>query len=163
MRHYFKRHQPKATPKDGLLLGLGVAAALAVIGLLGSYGHMLPLMAAFGPSLFLILSAPSNPLSQPINVVGGHAVATLIGLGLRMVWPNEWWAIALAVGLAVFVMGALRVSHPPAFADPIVIFLTDPGLSFFVSPVLLGSITCVILGLIYHRLKKHTYPLRLER
>ena len=40
------------------------------------------LMAPFGASCVLLFAVPNSPLSQPANVIGGHAVATLAGLAL---------------------------------------------------------------------------------
>jgi CBS-domain-containing membrane protein len=117
-------------------------------------------MAPFGASCVLLFSVANSPLSQPINVVGGHVLSTTLALALRVVLPNEWWAVALAVGLAVALMAALRVTHPPAGADPLVIFAADPGFGYLISPVLLGSLSLVLIAKLFHHATGTDYPLK---
>lgn len=92
------------------------------------------------------------------NVIGGHVVATLVGLLLRLIFPNEWWAVAIAVGLAIGMMAALRITHPPAGADPLVVFSTDPGFGFLLFPVLTGAIALVCVATAFHKLTRTAYP-----
>jgi len=87
-------------------------------------------MAPFGATCVLLFSTPSSPLSQLANVIGGHFVSTAIGLLLQNFLPAEWWSLGLAVGLAIAAMAALRVTHPPARADPLVVFFDNPGWSY---------------------------------
>ncbi|MBF0093296.1 MAG: HPP family protein [Alphaproteobacteria bacterium] len=118
------------------------------------------LIAPFGASCVLLFGFPETPLSQPVNTIFGHMVATAIALGLRTVLPGEWWAIGIAVGLTILVMAALRISHPPAGADPVVVFLTDPGFGFLVTPVLVGAVTLATIAVLFHRLPPRAqYPL----
>ena len=115
-------------------------------------------MAPFGASCVLLFSVSGSPLSQPANVIGGHVVATLVGLVLRLLLPNEWWAAALAVGLAIALMAALRVTHPPAGADPLVVFATDPSFGFLVLPVLSGAVVLVSVATLFHKSSGTVYP-----
>ncbi len=89
MRRFFFRHQPPVHISRGLIAGIGGLVAIAAIGALTNLvGHPL-LMAPFGASCVLIFSVAASPLSQPANVVGGHFVATLVGLVLRTVSPTN--------------------------------------------------------------------------
>jgi CBS-domain-containing membrane protein len=160
MRHYFARSQPPGGFRNVSLAGAGGAVAIAVLGSLTYYtGHPL-LMAPFGASCVLLFSVPNSPLSQPVNVVCGHLLATFVGLLLRQYLPDPWWAAALAVGLAISLMAAFRVTHPPAGADPIVVFATHPGMEFLVLPVLIGSVALVVIASLFHAGAGTTYPLR---
>jgi CBS-domain-containing membrane protein len=141
------------------MAGTGGLVAIATLGALTNLAGHPMLMAPFGASCVLIFSVAASPLSQPANVVGGHFIATLVGLLLRMVFPNEWWAVAIAVGAAIALMAALRVTHPPAGADPLVVFATDPGFEFLLFPVLTGSLVLVAVGALFHRFAKVEYPL----
>lgn len=51
------------------------------------------------------------------------SISTVIGMLLHVFLPAHWWSLGLAVGLAIAVMAALRVTHPPAGADPLVVSL----------------------------------------
>ena len=160
MRRFISIHQPRSDLRKVLLAGLGGAAAIALLGFLSQKSGHPWLMAPFGASCVLLFSASSSPFSQPVNVVGGHFVATLIGLILRLYLPNDWWAVAIAVGLAISVMAALRITHPPAGADPIVVFLSSPGFDFLFMPVLVGSLGLVLVATLFHLGTGTAYPMR---
>ncbi|RDL50865.1 hypothetical protein BLJAPNOD_01991 [Ensifer sp. M14] len=160
MRHFFSRHQPPIHIGRGLVAGIGGLVAIAAVGALTNIVGEPLLMAPFGASCVLIFSVAGSPLSQPANVVGGHFVATLVGLVMRAIFPNEWWAVGLAVGAAIALMAALRITHPPAGANPLVVFASDPGFEFLLFPVLTGSLILVAVGTLFHRFGKVEYPLQ---
>jgi CBS-domain-containing membrane protein len=159
MRAFFLRHQPSPSFRHIVLAGLGGLITIAIVGALSSYAGTPLLMAPFGASCVLLYSVHASPLSQPLNVVAGHFVSTAIGLALRQVLPNEWWAVALAVGLAIAMMSALRITHPPAGADPLVVFAADPGWHYLFFPVLSGAVALVLIASLYHRASGTAYPM----
>lgn len=154
----FHRAQPQPTPGKMLAASLGGMIAIGVLGAITAYSSTPLIMAPFGASCVLLFSVPNSPLSQPANVIGGHVVATLVGLLLRLIFPNEWWAVAIAVGVAIGMMAALRITHPPAGADPLVVFSTDPGFGFLLFPVLTGAIALVCVATAFHKLTRTAYP-----
>ena len=154
------RHQLPPGIKMALLAGVGGFFAILSLYQLGSWLGNPLLMAPFGASCVLIFALPQSPLSQPVNVIGGHLVSTAIGLLLHMFLPVAGWSLGLAVGLAITIMMALRVTHPPAGADPLVMFFDNPGWSYLGLPVCTGSVVLVLIGMVYHRIGRcHTYPL----
>jgi CBS-domain-containing membrane protein len=159
LRAFLIRHQPPTGNRRAALAGLGAGIALLVIGSLGAITGQPLVMAPFGASAVLLFAVPGSPLSQPANVVGGHVVATAIALLFRFVLPGEWWVAAIAVGTVVGVLAALRLTHPPAGADPLVVFASDPGLSFLALPVLVGAALLVLIATAFHRFSGSTYPL----
>ncbi|MBQ0719289.1 MAG: HPP family protein [Gammaproteobacteria bacterium] len=143
-----------------LLAGTGGFIAILCLYQLGSWLGNPLLMAPFGASCVLIFSLPQSPLSQPANVIGGHLVSTAIGLFLHMYLPTTGWSLGLAVGLAIAAMMALRLTHPPAGADPLVVFIDNPGWSYLGLPVCAGSVLLVLIGMLYHAMgRSHRYPL----
>lgn len=150
---------PRPSLKMIVAAGLGGFLAVACLALLSEQASFALLMAPFGASCVLLFAAPQAPLSQPINVIGGHLLATLIGLLLQTQLPDTWWALALAVGLAIAAMVALRLTHPPAGADPLVIFAAHPGFDFLLFPVLSGTVLLVIIAIAFHRLSGTRYPM----
>lgn len=143
--------------------GLGAALGMAAVGLFGELSDAPFLIAPFGASCVLLFSVPQSPLAQPMNVIGGHLVASALAIGLRGFLPPDWWAIALAVGAAIAVMAMLRITHPPAGADPVVIFLTDPGWSFLLVPILPGCLVLIGIATLVHMIPPKTiYPLVLQ-
>ena len=158
LKSFFHRHQPLVSQRHAALAGLGGALAIAVVGSLTALSGWSLIMAPFGASCVLLFSVPDSPLSQPMNVIGGHAIATLIGLLLAMVLPDVWWTGALGVGIAISAMAVLRVTHPPAGADPLVVLALQPGWSFLILPVVLGAVALVGVAVAYHRLSGKIYP-----
>lgn len=158
MRHYFTRHQAATPARLWLAAAFGSFVAIAAAGLLSTYAHAPVLMAPFGASAVLLFSMPDSPLSQPINVIGGYAVTTLLALALQLVLPDGWWTVALSVAAAVGVMAALRLTHPPAGAVPLIVFGTHPDFSFLLTPVLAGSAILVATAIAFHRMAGRRYP-----
>ena len=155
---FFYRHQPKATLRTAVLAGVGAMIGMGVLALASTFTPWALLMAPFGASCVLLFAVPESPLSQPMNVVGGHVLATLVSLGTLAVLPHSWWAVAVAVGLSIGLMVVLRVTHPPAGADCVVVFMTQAGWSFVFVPVLTGSVVLVAIAYAYHRTSGTAYP-----
>ncbi|RLP79939.1 HPP family protein [Xanthobacter tagetidis] len=139
----------------GGMLGMGLVAGLA------AFTELPFLIAPFGASAVLLFAHPATPLAQPANVVGGYALAAMVGLVLTLLFPAAVWAAALGVGLAIALMLAFRVSHPPAGAVPILMVLS-PGDPMALSGVVVtGSLALVALAILYHRVPpRHDYPRR---
>lgn len=149
---YVRRHQPGTDLMTISKAGVGGAIAIAIVALLSESSGVVWLMAPFGATCVLLFSVPTSPLSQPANVVGGHFVSTLIGLGVLAVLPVTWWSMALGVGLAIAVMAAMRITHPPAGADPLVVMVAGAGFDFLLFPTLTGSVALVLVAALIHRL-----------
>jgi CBS-domain-containing membrane protein len=67
--------------------------------------------------------------------------------------------MALSVGLAISLMILTRTTHPPAGADPLVVFMAGSGWSFLLTPVLAGSVIIVLVALLVNNLDKNRhYP-----
>jgi CBS-domain-containing membrane protein len=61
--------------------------------------------------------------------------------------------------LAIAVMAALRITHPPAGADPLVTAASDAGLDFLLFPMLFGSLALVLAAALHHRVPPRiVYP-----
>jgi len=162
-RRFLIRRQPAEPILKAIKAGVGGAIAIAALVLLGYVSDSPLLMAPFGASCVLLFSLPKSPLSQPINVIGGHLVSMAIGLALHTFLPFDWWSVALAVGLAITAMAILRVTHPPAGADPLVVFFSSPGWEYLIFPVAIGSVILVITAWTFHKLPPQTsYPLPIE-
>ncbi|MDX2506612.1 MAG: HPP family protein [Gammaproteobacteria bacterium] len=151
LQHFFARQQPRQSNSLIIKSGFGGLTGIALLGLLSQSTDSLWLMAPFGATCVLLFSVPASPLSQPANVIAGHLLSTSIGLALHTFLPMSWWAIGLAVGLAIAAMAVLRISHPPAGADPLVVFLESPGWDYLGFPVLSGSIILVLVAWLVHR------------
>ena len=163
VRRLFSRQQPAVTNIQVIKAGVGGALAIATLVLLGYITDSPFLMAPFGATCVLLFTLPNSPLSQPINVIAGHIISITVGITLNYFLPFDWWSIGLAVGLSISVMAALRVTHPPAGADPIVAFISSPGWEYILFPVAVGSMVLVITAWAFHKLPPTTlYPIPTE-
>ena len=67
--------------------------------------------------------------------------------------------IGMAVGISVMLMIALKITHPPAGGNPIVVMIGGVSFQFLIFPVMVGAITIIIGGIIYNSLiLKRKYP-----
>jgi CBS-domain-containing membrane protein len=158
MRHFTFRHQPPSPLRTAILGGLGAMLAVAAIGLTQDVAGLTMLFAPLGASCVLVFGVPASPLSQPVNVVLGHALAGVIGVGAHLALPDSVWIAAVAVGLAITGMAVFRVTHPPAGATALVSYASAQSAAFLAFPILSGAVALVLLGAAYHRLTGTTYP-----
>ena len=156
-----------------LLGGIGAGVTIGILAyitfqspLAGSiYG--LWLAASFGSSVVVVFGYPENEFAQPKNVLFGHLLCTLIGIIFVTIFEISqdrtifFLAIGLAVGIAVMLMMALKITHPPAGGNTIVVMLTQDSFQFLIFPILVGAVTIIIGGIIYNRyILKKKYPLK---
>jgi CBS-domain-containing membrane protein len=142
-----------------LLGGLGGCVAIGALALLGGSLDKTLLLGSFGASCVLLFGYPEAPFAQPVNVIGGHVICTLIGLAaLHWIGPQPW-VLALAVGVAISAMMATRTVHPPAGSNPVIVFLGHSGWNLFFFPVLTGALILVLIAWVYNNaVRKTPYP-----
>lgn len=144
-------------------------AAGAALGILltALLGHLFPshatgsiwLVAPIGASAVLVFGLPASPLAQPWAVVGGNTVSALVGIVCVLAFGSSPWVAALAVGLGIAAMFALRCLHPPGGASALLVVLTgvhDP--SFALMPVLANSLLLVAVGIAFNNATGRRYP-----
>lgn len=160
MKRFLRRHQPPPCRGCWLKAGAGAALALTFVAWLGEHSGAALLIAPFGATCVLLFAHPDSPLSQPANVIGGHLLATAVALIMDPLMADTPFAIAAAVGVAIALMLLLRLTHPPAGADPLLVMTLHPGWDFLVTPVLAGAVVLVALAFLIHRLPPaRAYPL----
>ena len=72
---------------------------------------------------------------------------------------DQFLQIAIAVGLGIFVMIILGVTHPPAGGNPIVVIVGAYSYDFLLNPIIFGSIIIIIYAIILNRfILKKNYP-----
>jgi len=65
---------------EGAVAGLGVAIAIGTMQWLSLASHYPPAIIPFATSIALVIGSPDAEPAQPRALVGGHVVATLVGL-----------------------------------------------------------------------------------
>jgi len=162
---FFARHEPRKDWRVHAKSAAATAVSVTVIGGLSALTGLPLLLAPLGPTALLIFGQPEAPGAQPINILAGYFIGTIIAVAATMVVPEPWWLAALGVGLTMLVMLALRVTHPPAAAIPLLTYTgpVDPPTLFGV--LLAACCVLVVLGVILHRLpprQRYPLPLRTE-
>jgi CBS-domain-containing membrane protein len=150
---------PQPAVRAILLGGLGGFLAIGALALLSSNLNVMLLLGSFGASCVLVFGFPDAPFAQPVNVIAGHVICTVIGLtALHFIGPQPW-ALALAVGCSIAAMMATRTVHPPAGSNPVIVFLGHAGWGFLLFPVLSGALLLVLIGWLYNNaVRKTPYP-----
>jgi CBS-domain-containing membrane protein len=134
-----------------ILAGLGAALAIGAMEGFSLAMHYPLAVIPFATSIVVVISMPSAAPSRPRALVGGHLIATLVGLVVVKVTGASGWAAALAVGLATFAMIMTDTLHPPAGIDPLVVVLNDLSWSFLFAPVLAGAFLLLAFAWFWHR------------
>ncbi|MGG4603419.1 HPP family protein [Paenalcaligenes sp. Me131] len=160
MRRLLSSNAPPAPPLKFIFISsVGAAIAIALTGWLSVLSGTPWLMAPFGASCVLAFGVPDSPLAQPRAIVGGHLVATAVGLLVLLLVGDGWLAAALSVGLALAAMQITRTVHAPAGADPLIVIAAHTPISYLISPVLLGSLAIVLIAYVVNNARSTgSYP-----
>ncbi len=150
---------PKPLVKTVILAGLGGFLAIALVSALAHVLSVALVLGSFGASCVLVFGYPDLPFSQPRNVVLGHTLSSLVGLTFLSVFGPQWWAVSLAVGVAIMLMMLTRTVHPPAGSNPVIVFLAHATWGFLAFPTLVGALIVVAVALVYNNaIRSARYP-----
>tara|TARA_B100001057_G_scaffold451081_1_gene493723 strand:+ start:669 stop:1139 length:471 start_codon:yes stop_codon:yes gene_type:complete len=140
----------------------GVFAAL-IIGILSylsfetSTGFWL--MFSFGSTTLIVLVFYESEFAQPINIFFGHLLSIIIGVLFNKFVGMSFVSLGLSVGLATTLMMYFKIIHPPAAANPLIAMFADVSLDYILFPVIVGSVSIILLSLIFNRIiLKRNYP-----
>ena len=147
--------------KQSVLAGIFSIITIGILTILTyktSYGVFL--IASFGSTMVLLYGYPESPFAQPKNIILGHFLTALIGvIFLNFVPLPIFLNIPVAVGFGVMFMILLKVTHPPAGGNPIIVIIGSVSFDYLLTPVLIGSIIVVMFGVIINKfLFKKEYP-----
>ena len=117
------------------------------------------LIASFGSSMVLLFGYPESPFAQPKNIFFGHLVSVLVGIIFNETIGFSFYSLGLSVGIAVTLMIYLKVMHPPAASNPLVVLFTDVSFEFILFPVIFGAIAIIIMSVFINKVVlKRKYP-----
>lgn len=109
-------------------------------------------ISAMGATAFIVFAMPNDVSAQTRNVIGGHLVGLLSGTIFYFAALPYFIEYPLAVGIAVFIMVALDVEHPPSAGTALAVVINDVyPLDVFVA-VMIGA---VILSQCHYCLRNH--------
>ncbi len=138
---------------------LGATLGIACLAYLSSAAGIAFLLPPFGATCFIAFVIPDSAFARPRNIIGGHLCSSAIGL-LYFYWVGPGpLSYALATGCALAAMQLLRIQHPPAAANPLLILLQNTvTFDFLLMPVLSGSIVLALFAKLFHKtIAAHRY------
>jgi CBS-domain-containing membrane protein len=135
----------------GAVAGVGAAIAIGAMELFSRASHYPLVIIPFATSIVLVIGSPEAEPAQPRALIGGHIVATLIGLAVLHVTGPSAWAAAAAVGLAILAMYVTGTFHPPAGINPLLVVTNNLPWSFLFAPVLVGALLLTAFACVWHR------------
>ena len=149
--------------KQSFLAGIFSIITIGILTILTyktEYGIFL--LASFGSSMVLLYGYPESPFAQPKNVFFGHLITSSVGIFFLQFVPLPIYIIIpIAVGFGVGLMILLKVTHPPAGGNPIIIIIGSVSLDYLLSPVISGSVIIIIFAIIINRfILKKSYPIQ---
>jgi CBS-domain-containing membrane protein len=135
----------------GAVAGLGAAIAIGIMEWFSLASHYPLFFIPFATSIVLVIGSPDVEPAQPRALIGGHVVATLVGLAVLKLTGPQAWAAAAAVGLAVLAMVVTGTFHPPAGINPLLVVSNSLPWSFLFVPVLAGALLLAAFAHVWHR------------
>jgi CBS-domain-containing membrane protein len=159
--------------KERLITSLGgfcgiLAVFVVSASLLDAQGAAL-IVASMGASAVLLFAVPHSALAQPWNVMGGHLVSAVIGVGCARYIPELMLAAALSVGIAIVAMHYLRCIHPPGGATALSAVVGGSavhamGYSYVLQPILINCVVILAVAIVFNALfDYYRYPTMTEK
>ena len=119
------------------------------------------LIASFGSSMVLLFGYPESPFAQPKNIFFGHLLTSLVGMFFLYLIPLPLYIIIpISVGFGVGLMILLKITHPPAGGNPIIVIMGSVSPDYLINPIIIGTGIILIFGVVLNRLiLKKKYPM----
>lgn len=108
------------------LLTVARAAAIATVTLLliaaiENSTQAIIVASSLGSTVIVAYVFPESPFARWHTILGGHAVASLVGYAAATLFGPSPYVAALGVGAAILAMQLTRTMQPPAGGDPVLI------------------------------------------
>lgn len=126
---WFETSYQRPPLRQALIAALGGTVGIALLALISDVSGSAVLIAPLGATAVLVFGLPKSPLSQLRHVVGGHALAMIVGLVCLSFLGNGVLAVGIASGLALGLMLVTRTVHPPAGANPLLLMFVGTNVS----------------------------------
>ena len=145
---------------EPILAGVLAAVIIGILSYLSfetSTGFWL--MFSFGSTTLIVLVFYESEFAQPTNIFFGHLLSIIIGILFNEFAGMSFISLGLSVGVATTLMMYFRIIHPPAAANPLIAMFADVSLNYILFPVIIGSVSIILLSVIFNRfVLKRNYP-----
>lgn len=129
---------------------LAAVAAIAAICFAFDAAHEPFVLASLGGSAVILFGMPDSDMAQPRAFLGGHLIATTVGIGFLKLFGTDWWVLATAMASALTLMQLTRTVHSPAGADPLIVVLNKAGWPFLLTHLALGLAILLVAALAFN-------------
>jgi len=110
---------------------LASISLLVIVLVLGK--DKMVVISAMGATAFIVFALPTSASAQTRNVIGGHLVGLIMGSIFYYTSMPHYIEYPLVVGIAIFLMVALDVEHPPAAGTALAVVINEVSLNVFVT------------------------------
>jgi len=110
---------------------LAACVLLILVLLLGK--DRMVVISSMGATAFIVFAMPKTGSAQTRNVVGGHLVGLASGTIFYFTGLHHFIEYPLAVGIAICIMVALDVEHPPAAGTALAVVINEVSPDVFVT------------------------------
>lgn len=117
---------------------LATAVLFILVLILGRY--KLVTISAMAATTFIVFAMPRGVSAKTRNIIGGHLVGLASGSIFYFTALPYFLEYPLAVGLAIFVMVALDVEHPPAAGTALAVVINEVSVDAFITIMLIAVI-----------------------
>ncbi|MEU8506113.1 HPP family protein [Streptomyces brevispora] len=155
---YVSKAPARLSPLALLITTTTSVVALLALVAAGKWLGETVLIPPLAASMALVAGASATPLGQPRNVIGGQLVSALTGYLVLAIGGAGMWTAAVAGGLALGAMLALRVGHSPAAATAVIVALSSPPIGTFLAMLALATVILIAVGMVGNRIGKQAYP-----
>jgi CBS-domain-containing membrane protein len=135
----------------GAVAGMGAAIAIGAMEFFSLAARYPLAVIPFATSIVLVIGSPEAEPAQPRALIGGHVVATVVGLIVLGIAGPHVWSAAAAVGLAVLAMFLTGTFHPPAGINPLLVVSNNLSWPFLIAPVFAGAVLLTAFAFVWHR------------
>ena len=158
MRRFLKIKQGRPTTREVLIEFVGALFGMGLLVWMSQLTAVPLLWAPLGGTMVLVFGAHASPFSQPMNVLGGHLLSATLAVVAFAFLPHNTITLIFVVAATIAAMRLARLTHPPAGANAIVIYLAQASW-FVVMPALAFGIGIILaLGFFVHKFSKTAYP-----
>jgi len=137
---------------DPISNGLSVALVICILSALtfdSSVGVWL--IFSFGSSALILFVFHDSEFAKAKNVFFGHLVSAIVGILFNQYIGISAISLGLSVGICVTLMMYLKIVHPPAAANPLIVLFADASYDFILFPVISGSIVLIVISSFINR------------
>lgn len=131
---------------------LGMLLMQAVLAVVPAGPGISYLLAPLGATSVILFALPHSPLAQPWSVAGGLLISAGVGFLCGLWIQPAFLAIAVALGLAIWLTAWLRCIHPPGGAMAVVFALSAQQHSMSLTTAGLNVLAVLVAVLVVNNL-----------